>query len=161
MCPPEGQPDLLLELWVIVKTSRRPGADADGAWSLDINYDIPAPQFGVVFERIRFPDLPYDEHERGRSDIYRLELGRLNIDAWLIGNPHEPGNIDTAMSITYHSNDAWLVESIWVVGCSQCNDNILYVAEPRWNKWFSQERERDAPAARKVHFLPKLKPPAR
>ncbi|NUU18491.1 hypothetical protein HP550_14640 [Cellulomonas humilata] len=118
--------------WVIHTTSSTPDADTDDGVSIGLLFTQPNPQFEIWMD---FPDLPHDERERGRTDQYRFNIveSETNISMDLLG----PRNF----ALRTKGRDAWLPESIWVIGQDVDGNRRLLVGLPRWpaTMWFSTD----------------------
>jgi len=113
-------------------TSRKEDAGTDEGFNLIIR-SVLHPE--IVVGTKRFPDLPHDERESGRTDEYEFDVEGLGID--MSGVNH--GNI----CIEILGDDAWLPRSIWVMGEDVEGTRQLLVGLPRWpdDLWFSTDRD--------------------
>lgn len=121
-------------LYVIHTTANVEDAGTDGAFELVVFSPVnPEAQIG----RFRFPDLPNpDEREKARTDEYKFDVSRLNVDMFGIG-PH-------TLAINILSEDKWLPSTIWVIGEDMQGNRELKVAIPDWPSslwWSTQESE--------------------
>ena len=129
---------LLDHLWVIQTTSTKADADTEDSFRFGLLFTQPNPQFEIW---LNFPDLPHDERERGRTDQYRF-----NID-----QSATPMAMELLQSrnfaIATNGSDAWLPESIWVIGQDVSRGRRLLVGIPSWpsNLWFSTDLSEGRP----------------
>jgi hypothetical protein len=114
---------MLQKLWVIHTTANVNNAASNFRFTLEVQ--TPTQRFSQDF-----PDLPHDERNRGRTDQYEFDLRDEEIDYRDV----TPGNI----RITSRAEDAWLPESIWVIGQEDDGEFHLLVGRPEWpsNAWF-------------------------
>jgi hypothetical protein len=88
-------------IFVIHTTKNVANAGTDASFELQIE------RFGAPTVKLRFPDLPHNERERGRTDSYRFEVSRRRIGS------------DQSFEIFMQmldTNDGWLPESLFVIG---------------------------------------------
>ncbi len=125
--------------WVIHTTSILAQADTeDHQFKLGIRHVFPNPDFELW---LNFPTPSYDDRERGRTDQYRF-----NIDQNEIKIPMESLN-PSKFVISTGGRDAWLPESIWIIGRDVNRNHRLLVAIPFWPStlWFSQDESEGKP----------------
>ena len=120
---------ILERVWVTHTTSTDAEANTGAAFSLEISGNNQV-------ANLDFPDLPHDERERGRTDQYEFDLRNWEID-------HEdvlPGNVRLTIRGGEGGN-AWLPQSIWVMGRTVDGQYHLLVARPDWpaTAWFSTD----------------------
>jgi hypothetical protein len=117
---------ILERIWVVHTTSTADDAETDSGITLEI-------QSGAQRMSKVLPDLPHDERERGRTDEYELDLRDFQFDTDVL----QPGDF----RFTIRGDDAWLPESIWVIGRTVNGDFELLIARPYWpgTAWFSSD----------------------
>jgi hypothetical protein len=127
-------------LWVIHTTSTSTDAGTDDGFELQVRSPI-NPQ--ALIAQLRFPDLPHDERERGRTDEYRFDMREFNVNM--------SGFREANFSIVTLGTNAWLPASIWVIGQDVEGTRRLLASVPRWpsNLWFS----RDSSEGQTAHAL--------
>jgi hypothetical protein len=129
--------------WVIHTTSVLAEADTeDRGFQLGIRRVFPNPNFELWLD---FPTPSYDDRERGRTDQYRF-----NIDQNEFQIPMEALNRSN-FAIFTDGRDAWLPESIWIIGRDVNRRHRLLVDRPFWDStlWFSQDQSEGQP----LHWL--------
>jgi PLAT/LH2 domain len=131
-------------LWVIHTTSTAADANTDDRFELQVRGTV-NPQ--AIIAQLRFPDLPHNERERGRTDQYRFSMDTYDVDMF--------GFDESSFSIITFGHNAWLPSSIWVIGQDVEGTRRLLASVPKWpkNLWFStdskegeQSRALDVPA---------------
>jgi len=119
---------LLDRIWVIHTTSRADKSDTNDNFSLHL------PATGKAADSLgfllRFPNLPHNERERGRTDQYEFDVRRFGID-------HQEARGKISMSTD--GGNAWLPQSIWVIGRTIDGEDHVLVARSSWptNRKFS------------------------
>jgi hypothetical protein len=111
----------LQTLWVIHTTSNVADSDTDEGFELVIRGTINP---GAIAARIRFPNLPHDERERGRTDEYRFQLLKFDINMF--------GLSESEFCIRILGDDAWLPASIWIIGQDIVGRRELLASIPNW-----------------------------
>jgi len=87
-----------------------------------------------------FPDLPHDERERGRTDLYVFDVAGDNV------NSDDP-NFGLTMRMI-NSEDGWLPESMLVLGQTFSGEAIVLGSHPQWNGgWFDRGSDAEGPEA--------------
>jgi hypothetical protein len=129
---------LLDHFWVIQTTSTRSDADTEDSFKLGLLFTQPNPQFEIWLD---FPDLPHDERERGRTDQYRFNI--VESDTEISMELLQARNF----AIATNGNDAWLPDSIWIIGQDVNEARRLLAGIPRWpsNLWFSTDLSEGRP----------------
>ncbi len=117
---------ILERIWVIKTTSTKNNAETDEEFSLEI-------QSQGQIQTLKFPDLSHNEREKGRTDEYEFDLRNYEFDDEQL----MPGEI----RLLIHGNNAWLPQSIWIIGKNVEGNFKLIVARPDWpeNAWFSTD----------------------
>jgi hypothetical protein len=117
-------------VWVIHTTSTAANAGTDEGFELIIRSQV-NPQ-AIVGTR-RYPDLPHDERERGRTDQYRFDVRDLGVDMF--------GLNEDNFCIRILGDDAWLPASIWIIGQDVQGARRLLAGVPTWpdDLWFSTD----------------------
>lgn len=125
-------------IWVIHTTSVLDDADTEDGFSLGLTRVFPNPDFELWLD---FPSLPHDERERGRTDQYRFNLSQNETQI-----PMELLDPSKFMILT-KGRDAWLPESIWIIGQDVNRARRLLVGIPFWPStlWFSQDESEGRP----------------
>ena len=103
-------------LTIIQTTADVEDAETDGGFQLQI-----ARPGGDLLRT--FPDLPYDERERGRTDQYFFDLSGENV------NSDAPGFQVIMRTL---SDDGWLPSSIFVIGHTPGGGSIVLGSHPTW-----------------------------
>lgn len=124
-------------LWVVHTTSTAENADTEDAFTLVI-YSPINPQAEVG--SLSFPDLPHDERERGRTDQYRFDMRREDVEVNMFGLSEGEFALQT------NGRDAWLPASIWIIGQDIRGVRSLLVDLPNWpnDLWFSRDSSEGA-----------------
>lgn len=124
--------------WMIYTTSTKSDADTEGSFRLGLLFTQPNINFEIW---LNFPDLPHDERERGRTDQYRFNI--VERETPISMNLLQPRNF----VIETTGNDAWLPDSIWIIGEDVNSNRELLVGIPRWpsNLWFSTDPSEGSP----------------
>ena len=111
--------------------------ESDAGTDADFALEITKPGTDV---RKEFPDLPYDERERGRTDIYEFDVSGDGVNS-----------DDPVFSITMRmtsSEDGWLPQSIFVLGETTTGSTITLGAHPQWGGgWFDRGSDAAGPEA--------------
>jgi hypothetical protein len=117
-------------LWVILTTSTVDNADTEDGSELRVRSPINP---NATLARMRFPDLPHDERERGQSDQYRFDMRPFDVDMFGFRERH--------FSIITLGSDAWLPASVWIIGQDVEGTRELLASVPQWpnNRWFSRD----------------------
>jgi hypothetical protein len=126
-------------IWVIHTTSVLEDTDTEDRFSLGLRRVFPNPNFELWLD---FPKPSYDDRERGRTDQYRFNLSQSSETEI----PMESLNPSKFMILTKGS-DAWLPESIWIIGQDVNRSRRLLVAIPFWPStlWFSKDESEGKP----------------
>lgn len=113
----------LKELFVVHTTKNVADANTDADFALDIE------MFGIEPVRLPFPDLPYNERERGRTDFYRFDVSRKGL--------YTERSLRIRMTML-NSTDGWLPESLFLIGNTELGESLVLAAYPDWpdNEWF-------------------------
>ena len=112
-------------LFVVHTTSRSmPDARTDANFELQIVRPGDDPDFKRLF-----PDLPHNEREAGRTDCYRFDVSKDNIDSRM-----------TMYMEMVDTNDGWLPSSLFVIGIVPDGTGRLLGTHPRWpnTSWFDR-----------------------
>lgn len=128
---------LLRFLWVLHTTSTKSNSDTEDGFELVIYSPInPSAEVG----RIRFPDLPHDEREQGRTDEYRFDMRAHGIEVDMFGLA------DGTLALRTLGEDAWLPATLWIIGQDVRGVRELLVSHPSWPEdlWFSRDRSEGA-----------------
>jgi hypothetical protein len=125
-------------VWIIHTTSILEDTDTEDAFSLGLKNVFPNPDFELWLD---FPSLSHDERERGRTDQYRFNLSQLETPISM-----EQLNASKFM-IRTKGRDAWLPESVWIIGQDVNRNRRLLVGIPFWPStlWFSQDESEGQP----------------
>ncbi|MDT5124788.1 MAG: hypothetical protein QOH54_432 [Mycobacterium sp.] len=115
-------------IFVVHTTKNAANAGTDASFELEIQ------RFGAGVVDLRFPDLPHNERERGRTDSYRFDVSRYRIDT---------GNLRIYMQML-DTNDGWLPESLFVIGITATGGHLLLGSHPFWpsDDWFDRNDPR-------------------
>ena len=117
-------------LTIIQTTADESDAGTDGSFQLQVG----KPGADVVRS---FPDLPYDERERGRTDRYFFDLSGEDVDS------DAP---DFEIGIRTLSNDGWLPSSIFVIGHTSDSRSVVLGSHPTWTDgWFDSGSDAAGP----------------
>lgn len=121
---------MLRTLWVLHTTSTKDDAGTDEGFELVIHSQINP---NAIVGTLRFPDLPPDERERGRTDEYRFDASDLGVEMF--------GLDEDNFCIQILGEDAWLPGSIWVIGQDVEGRRELLASVPSWPEdlWFSED----------------------
>ena len=118
-------------LYVIHTTANVEDAGTDAGFDLVVFSQVnPEAELG----EFRFPDLPADERERGRTDEYRFDVSSLDVNMF--------GQGPDTLAIRMRSDDAnWLPSTIWVIGEDVEGTRELLVGLPNWpsSLWWSTD----------------------
>ncbi len=128
--------------WLIHTTSTETDADTEDTFRLGLRFTQPNPQFEIWLD---FPDKPYDQRERGRTDQYRFNI--VESETPIAMELLRARNFVIATD----GSDMWLPDSLWIIGQNVNGDRRLVVGIPRWpsNLRFS----RDSSEGRPEHSL--------
>ena len=120
----------LRTLWVLHTTSTKADADTENGFRLVI-YSTINPN--AILAVLPFPDLPHDERERGRTDEYRFDVRKLDVDMF--------GFNEDNFCIQILGNDMWLPRTVWVIGQDATGVRQLLASVPKWpdDLWFSTD----------------------
>ncbi len=121
---------LVKRIFLIHKTSDRTDAGTDADVKLYID--------DVSFDVYDIPD--WDERETGDTDMYPININDTKVDTRLIRK--------VELEVTGNgADDAWLPDSIWLIGETVENEYILIAGENAWpeNAWFSTEADEGQP----------------
>lgn len=124
----------------IHEPNRNPNADSDGSFNL-----VYVSKNGKRQE-FRFPNQPYDQWETARTDFYTFLLTN--------GGDELEEIEDKQFKIVALGDDAWLPESIFILGRSKGGFRVL-VAREQWPEeaWFSTQLSDANGRAEKARLL--------
>ncbi|WP_179475801.1 hypothetical protein [Mycolicibacterium vinylchloridicum] len=111
------------KLFVVHTTKNIANAGTDADFQLYIH------RFGAKPLALIFPDLPYNERERGRTDFYRFNVSRKSI--------YTERSLRIYMTML-NSSDGWLPESIFLIGETSTGESVVLGSHPDWpsDLWF-------------------------
>ncbi len=118
---------IIEDLWVIHTTSLEALADTDDRFSLQIQSQR---QRAVIV----FPDLAYNEREKGQTDEYHFSLRDWQFDDEKI----QPGEIE----MLTHGTNRWLPSSFWVISRNVNKEYRILIVNHNWpqNGYFSTDQ---------------------
>lgn len=121
---------LITTIFVIHTTRNETNANTDAAFDLRLTWvgmDPNDPR-----RAIRFPDLPHNERERGRTDIYKFDVSGAN------GQGINTSGLRVYMRMLGNAGDGWLPRSIFVLGAGPRTAPMVLGWHPDWsrNDWF-------------------------
>lgn len=97
------------------------------------HFDLQLFKDGALRWQEEFPDHPYDERERGRTDQYEFNILQADLDT------EDAYRIRMKMKTT---SNAWLPKSIWAIGETEFGEWVVLAANPNWNfasdRWFDR-----------------------
>ncbi|OHU52345.1 hypothetical protein BKG82_18955 [Mycobacteroides chelonae] len=120
---------------IVVHTTRNvTNANTDAAFELRLRWlgmDQNDPR-----RAIRFPDLPYDERERGRTDMYKFDVSGANGQGVNTAN-----GLQIFMRMLGNAGDGWLPKSIFVLGSGPRTKPIVLGWYSSWSRddWFDTD----------------------
>ena len=114
----------------------------DGA-NTNAKFELEIAKTGPNFKE-KFPDLPPDEREMGRTDVYQFNVsGKIST---------EDGEFRIIMRML-DSQDTWLPSSIFVLGQTTTGELILLGDHPQWSEWFQGIDQHDISGGATVEGL--------
>jgi hypothetical protein len=128
--------------WVIHTTSTQDDADTEDGFRLGLRFTQPNPEFVIWLD---FPDLSHDEREKGRTDQYRFNI--VESETPIAMELLQARNFIIATK----GSDAWLPDSIWIIGQDVNRARRLLVGIPRWPT--DLRFSKDASEGRELHSL--------